>query len=52
MVVRWLNPYGTDWHYAVTLANGGVWFSESLEKTVDMVAALNLTRDAISFVRK
>lgn len=52
MVIRWLNPYGTDWHYAVSLPNGGVWTSESFERCVDMVVACDLTREAISFVRK
>lgn len=51
MVVRWLNPYGTDWHYAVTLANGQVWITEDINKCLDVVAAMGLTREAISFVR-
>lgn len=51
MVIRWLNPYGTDWHYAVNLPNGQVWITEELNKAIDLVAALGLDRQAISFVR-
>lgn len=52
MVIRWLNPYGTDFHYLVKLPDGNIWSTEELEKALDVVAALDLTRDAISFVRK
>lgn len=52
MVIRWLNPYGTDWQYAVTLPNGSLWITEDVQNAIDVAAMHNLTSSAIAFCRK
>lgn len=52
MVIRWLNPYGADYHYVVKLPNGQLWSTESVDKAIDAVAAFGGSSESIAFERK